>query len=43
MVMRGVQKVSSNTITSSMLGVFRDDEKTRREFMSLVGRTQFYK
>ncbi|KAH7933837.1 hypothetical protein HPB49_017950 [Dermacentor silvarum] len=36
MVMRGVQKVSSKTITSCMLGVFREDPKTREEFLKLV-------
>ncbi|XP_063870913.1 GTP cyclohydrolase 1-like isoform X1 [Scylla paramamosain] len=36
MVMRGVQKINSKTTTSTMLGVFRDDPKTREEFLSLV-------
>ncbi|MGH0147375.1 UNVERIFIED_CONTAM: hypothetical protein FKN15_067442 [Acipenser sinensis] len=36
MVMRGVQKMNSQTITSTMLGVFREDPKTREEFFSLV-------
>ena len=36
MVMRGVQKQNSRTITSSMLGTFREDSRTRAEFMGLV-------
>ncbi len=36
MVMRGVEKQNSVAITSAMLGVFRDDSKTREEFLSLV-------
>lgn len=36
MVMRGVEKTSATTITSSMLGGFRKSTKTREEFMHLV-------
>ncbi len=36
MMMRGVEKQHSATITSAMLGVFRDNPKTREEFLSLV-------
>jgi GTP cyclohydrolase I len=35
MVMRGVEKASSSTITSYMLGEFRADPKTRQEFLAL--------
>ena len=36
MMMRGVEKLNSSLITSSVLGSFHDDLATREEFMSLV-------
>ena len=35
-VMRGVQKLNSQTVTSSMIVAFREDQNTRAEFLSLV-------
>jgi GTP cyclohydrolase I len=35
MMMRGVEKQNSKTITSAMLGVFLDDLRTREEFLRL--------
>ncbi len=36
MMMRGVEKQHSSTVTSAMLGSFRTDQQTRSEFLSLV-------
>ncbi|MDE3181138.1 MAG: GTP cyclohydrolase I FolE [Acidobacteriota bacterium] len=36
MIMRGVEKQNSVAITSHMLGVFRDEHRTREEFLNLV-------
>jgi GTP cyclohydrolase I len=38
MAMRGVEKHRTETITSAMLGAFRDNQQTRQEFLSLIGR-----
>jgi GTP cyclohydrolase I len=36
MMMRGVEKQHSATVTSAMLGCFRDEKETREEFLSLI-------
>jgi len=36
MIMRGVEKQNSKTVTSALRGIFRDDPKTRDEFLRLV-------
>ena len=36
MMMRGVEKQNSKTVTSCLLGLFRKDERTRAEFLQLV-------
>ena len=37
MQMRGVEKQNSITTTSSMLGKFRESDRTRSEFLSIIG------
>ena len=36
MMMRGVEKQQSSTVTSAMLGAFREKKETRDEFLSLI-------
>jgi GTP cyclohydrolase I len=38
MTTRGVHKAGVTMVTSRMLGAFRDDADTRREFLSMIGR-----
>jgi GTP cyclohydrolase I len=38
MIMRGVEKLNANATTSAMLGAFRNDVKTRSEFLTLINR-----
>ena len=38
MMMRGVQKQNSSTISSMMLGTFREDPRTREEFLNLISK-----
>jgi GTP cyclohydrolase I len=40
MMMRGVEKQHSGTLTSSMLGAFRSRKETRDEFLTLVRKQQ---
>lgn len=37
MEMRGVKTSDTNTVTSKLLGYFRTDERTRAEFLNLIG------
>ena len=39
MTTRGVQKKGVSMVTSTMLGAFRDDPSTRREFLALIGQS----
>jgi len=39
MMMRGVEKQNSVATTSAMLGSFREDERTRNEFLKLISST----
>jgi GTP cyclohydrolase IA len=36
MEMRGAESQNSPTVTSAMLGSFRNDVRTRKEFLSLI-------
>ena len=36
MSMRGVEKQNSTAVTSAMLGAFRNDARTRSEFLALI-------
>jgi GTP cyclohydrolase I len=38
-IMRGVRKQQAEMVTSSMLGTFRRDARTRNEFLKLIGRS----
>ncbi|XP_075999670.1 GTP cyclohydrolase 2 [Genypterus blacodes] len=38
MVMRGIQKLNSRTVTSTMLGLYQEDPKAREEFLTLAYR-----
>ena len=38
MMMRGVEKQNSETVTSMMIGTFRENSRTRTEFLKLIGK-----
>ena len=37
MTTRGIHKPGTMMVTSRMLGAFRDDPSTRREFLAMIG------
>jgi GTP cyclohydrolase I len=39
MTTRGIDKPGVNMVTSRMIGAFRDDASTRREFLAMIGQT----
>ena len=43
MSMRGVEKQNSFAVTSAMLGVFREDARTRMEFLDLIRRPEMHR
>ena len=42
MEMRGVQKISSTTVTSALRGIFKKEKKTKDEFLSIIA-SSFHK
>ena len=40
-MMRGVKKANASMVTSAVRGTFKDDPKTRAEFMEHIGRRRF--
>ncbi|MBT6801862.1 MAG: GTP cyclohydrolase I FolE, partial [Rhodospirillales bacterium] len=38
MTTRGIHKPGTTMVTSHMIGSFRTDQKTRREFLAMIGR-----
>jgi GTP cyclohydrolase I len=40
-MMRGVKKANASMVTSAVRGIFKDDSKTRAEFMEHIGRRRF--
>jgi GTP cyclohydrolase I len=40
-MMRGIKKANSSMVTSAVRGIFKNDSKTRAEFMEHIGRRRF--